>query len=119
MGEVPSVTTIRRNWTRLGGSSIWVKSANPPPLPPKKRIMPGRPRKNRIKHVTERINQVSRAGRYMTCSNCWEKGHNKARCHNLTRPKPQQEKRKPGRKMKQASNQHLSHHSADPPIGRF
>ncbi|GKB76043.1 zinc finger, PMZ-type containing protein [Tanacetum coccineum] len=34
----------------VGCSSIWVKSANPPPLPPKKRIMPGRPRKNRIKH---------------------------------------------------------------------
>ncbi|GKE08155.1 hypothetical protein Tco_1411706 [Tanacetum coccineum] len=76
--------------------------------------MPGRPRKNRIKHVTERVNQVSRAGRYMTCSNCWEKGHNKVRCHNLTIPKPQQEKRKHGRKRKQAANQQFNPPNADP-----
>ncbi|GKA32432.1 hypothetical protein Tco_0718799 [Tanacetum coccineum] len=37
----------------VGGSSLWVESANPPPLPFKKRIMPGRPRKKRIKHVTD------------------------------------------------------------------
>ncbi|GJZ39851.1 splicing factor [Tanacetum coccineum] len=43
-------------------SGIRVNSANPPPLPPKKRIMPGRPRKNMIKHVTKGVNQVSRAG---------------------------------------------------------
>ncbi|GKD23290.1 hypothetical protein Tco_1224993 [Tanacetum coccineum] len=69
----------------VGGSSIWVKSANPPPLPPKKRIMPGRLRKNRIKHVTKRVNQVSRA-----------------------------EKRKPGRKRKQAANQQFNPPNADP-----
>nr|GEW72521.1 hypothetical protein CTI12_AA159120 [Tanacetum cinerariifolium] len=57
----------------VSGSSIWVKSANPPPLPPKKRIMSGRPGKNRIKHVTHGVNQLSRASRCMTCSNCWEK----------------------------------------------
>nr|GEU63044.1 hypothetical protein [Tanacetum cinerariifolium] len=79
----------------VGGSSILVRSTNPPPLHPKKRIMPGKPRKNKIKHVTKEVNQPSRAGRYMTCSNCWEKGHNKARCYNQKRPKPQQEKRKP------------------------
>jgi hypothetical protein len=41
----------------------------------------------------------------MTCSNCWEQGHNKSRCYNLTRPKPQIEKRKPGRKPKNAPKQ--------------
>ncbi|GKD56776.1 hypothetical protein Tco_1290163 [Tanacetum coccineum] len=53
----------------VGGSSMWVKSANPPPLPPRRGL-------------------------------CQEKGCNKARCYNQTRPKPQQEKRKPGRKSK-------------------
>ncbi|GKF37292.1 hypothetical protein Tco_0114050 [Tanacetum coccineum] len=41
----------------------------------------------------------------MTCSNCWEKGHNKVRCFNQTKPKPVVEKRKPGRKRKNAPNQ--------------
>ncbi|GJV98926.1 hypothetical protein Tco_1554178 [Tanacetum coccineum] len=75
----------------------------------------GRPRKNRIKHVTERVNQVSRAGRYMTCSNCWEKGHKQCKIlHNLIKTKPQQEKRKPGRKRKQAANQQFNPPNADP-----
>ncbi|GJT81344.1 hypothetical protein Tco_1055686 [Tanacetum coccineum] len=42
-----------------------------------------------------------------------EKGHNKARCHNQTRPKPQQEKRKPGRKRKQGANQQFNSPNAD------
>ncbi|GJT11325.1 hypothetical protein Tco_0858367 [Tanacetum coccineum] len=107
---------VYSNFIKLvGGSSIWVKSANPPPLPPKKRIMPGRPRKNRIKHVTEGVNQLSRSDRYMTCSNCWEKCHNKAKCYNQTRPKPQQEKRKLGRKSQQAANQPFNPPSAADP----
>nr|GEW48900.1 zinc finger BED domain-containing protein RICESLEEPER 2 [Tanacetum cinerariifolium] len=64
----------------VGCSSIWVKSANPPPLPPKKRIMPG---------------------------------HNKVRCYNQTRPKPQQKKRKPGRKSQHAENQQFNPPNAD------
>ncbi|GKD40313.1 hypothetical protein Tco_1260520 [Tanacetum coccineum] len=32
--------------------------------------MPGRPRKLRIKHVTERDNVISRSGRQMTCQYC-------------------------------------------------
>nr|GEY90602.1 hypothetical protein [Tanacetum cinerariifolium] len=43
-----------------------------------------------------------------------EKGHNKARCYNQTRPKPQQEKRKPGRKSQQAANQPFNPPNADP-----
>ena len=34
----------------------------------------------------------------MTCSNCWEKGHNKKTCKKDPQPKPTKEKRKPGRK---------------------
>ncbi|GKG50053.1 hypothetical protein Tco_0518827, partial [Tanacetum coccineum] len=51
----------------------------------------------------------------MTCSNCWEKGHNKAKCYNQTRPKPQQEKRKLGRKSQQAANQPFNLPSAANP----
>ncbi|GKB39011.1 multidrug resistance-associated protein 5, partial [Tanacetum coccineum] len=83
------------NQDPVGGSSLWVNSDNPPPLPFKKRIMPSRPRKNRIKH---------------------EKGHNRARCYNQTRPKPQQEKRKPGRKSQQAANQLFNPPNADPSV---
>ncbi|GJR44191.1 hypothetical protein Tco_1312294 [Tanacetum coccineum] len=100
----------------VGGSSLWVKSSNPPPLPLKKRIMPGRHRKKMIKHVTENVNQVSRVGRYMTCTNCWEKGHNRARCYNQRRPKPQQDKRKPSRKSQQATNQPFNLPNTDPSV---
>ena len=89
----------------VGGSSMWPNTGKQPPLPPKKRRKLGRPRNKRIKHPTETVNEVPRTGRKMTCSNCWEQGHNKRRCHNLTRPKPQTEKRKPGRKPKNAPNQ--------------
>nr|GEW41282.1 putative reverse transcriptase domain-containing protein [Tanacetum cinerariifolium] len=40
----------------VDGSSLWVKSANLPPLPSKKRIMPGKPKKNRIKMDAEITN---------------------------------------------------------------
>ena len=61
----------------VGGSSMWPTTIEKPPLPPVLRRMPGRPRKLRVRHVTERDNEVNRSGRQMTCSNCWEKGHNK------------------------------------------
>ncbi|GKE19025.1 hypothetical protein Tco_1426602 [Tanacetum coccineum] len=60
--------------------------------------MSGRPRKLRIKHVTERVNEVSRSGRMMTCQLCWQKGHSKKTCKNEPQPKPTKEKKKPERK---------------------
>nr|GEW90665.1 splicing factor [Tanacetum cinerariifolium] len=69
-----------------------------PHLPPVLRKMPGRPRKLRIKHVTDRVNVITRSGRMMTCHNCWEKGHNKKGCNKEKQPKPDVEKRAPGRK---------------------
>nr|GEV80701.1 RNA-directed DNA polymerase, eukaryota, reverse transcriptase zinc-binding domain protein [Tanacetum cinerariifolium] len=68
-----------------GGSSIWVKSANPPPFLPKRGL-------------------------------CQKKVHNKARCYNQRRPKPQQEKRKPGRKSKHAANQPFNPPNAYPSL---
>ncbi|GJW93701.1 hypothetical protein Tco_0173373 [Tanacetum coccineum] len=40
--------------------------------------MPGRPKKNRVKAMDMKNNlQVSMVGRQITCSNCYEKGHNR------------------------------------------
>nr|GEW85361.1 hypothetical protein CTI12_AA204890 [Tanacetum cinerariifolium] len=61
----------------VGGSSMWPQTPEEPLLPPVLRKMPGRPRKLRIEHVTERVNVITISGRMITCHNCWEKGHNK------------------------------------------
>ncbi|GJT58812.1 hypothetical protein Tco_1002345, partial [Tanacetum coccineum] len=37
----------------VGGQSMWVKTGLPPPMPPKKRVMPGRPKGKRQKHPSE------------------------------------------------------------------
>ena len=96
----------------VGGSAMWPCTTDEPPLPPILRKMPGRPRKLRIKHVTERVNVISRSGRMMTCSNCWEKGHNKKTCKKEKQPKPVVEKRKPGRKK--AGSSFVFPNNADP-----
>lgn len=74
------------------GSKNWKPTQNtppPPPLPPVVKRMPGRPRKNKIPHPTEYVNvhSVSKAGRVMTCQNCYQPGHNKASCKNPRQPK--------------------------------
>ncbi|GJX47086.1 60S ribosomal protein L34 [Tanacetum coccineum] len=82
----------------VGGSSMWPQTPKEPPLPPVLRKIPGRPRKLRIKHVTERVNVITRSGRMMTCQNCWEKDHNKKTYKKKKQPKPTIEKRAPRRK---------------------
>ncbi|GKD26695.1 hypothetical protein Tco_1232909 [Tanacetum coccineum] len=62
----------------VGGQSMWVKIGLPPPMPPTKRVMPCRPKGKRKKHPSE-VNdsssqRVSRFGRTMTCSNCYQRG---------------------------------------------
>ncbi|GJZ09902.1 multidrug resistance-associated protein 5 [Tanacetum coccineum] len=53
------------------------------------RKMHGRPRKRRIRHLTEDDDHVPpRVGRVMHCNKCWETGHNKTRCLNQETPKP-------------------------------
>ncbi|GKC93189.1 hypothetical protein Tco_1158631, partial [Tanacetum coccineum] len=37
----------------VGGQSMWVKTGLPSPMPPKKRVMPGRPKGKRQKHPSE------------------------------------------------------------------
>nr|GFB73535.1 zinc finger, PMZ-type [Tanacetum cinerariifolium] len=82
----------------VDSSSMWSQTPEEPPLPPVLRKMLGRPWKLRIKHVTERVNVITKSGRMMTCHNCWEKGHNKKGCNKEKQPKPAVEKRALGRK---------------------
>ncbi|PWA81478.1 hypothetical protein CTI12_AA173100 [Artemisia annua] len=70
------------------GSKMWKRTRDPPLLPPLMRRMPGRLKKNRIIAPSENNTQVSRRGRVMTCTNCQEKGHNKASCKKAPVPKP-------------------------------
>ncbi|GJY03108.1 zinc finger, PMZ-type containing protein [Tanacetum coccineum] len=80
------------------GTNMWKMTNDVPPLPPIIRKMPGRPQKKRIQAPGETNgSQVSRVGRTMTCKNCWEKGHNKASCKKDPQPKPEVEKKPPGR----------------------
>ncbi|GJX68532.1 zinc finger, PMZ-type containing protein [Tanacetum coccineum] len=81
------------------GSNMWKRTSDVPPLPPLVRTMPGRPQKARIKAPGETCSShTSRVGRTMTCTNCWQKGHNKASCKADPIPKPTVEKKQPGRK---------------------
>ncbi|GJV06440.1 hypothetical protein Tco_1344096 [Tanacetum coccineum] len=73
LSGVPCVHTVaaycflKTDPALVGGSAMWPNTREDPPLPPVQRKMPGRPRKLRIKHVTERDNVISRSGRQMTC----------------------------------------------------
>ncbi|GJR21999.1 hypothetical protein Tco_0970526 [Tanacetum coccineum] len=83
---------------------MWVKSRLPPPMPPKQRTMPGRPKGKRQKHPSEvnvsNSQRVSRFGRTITCSNCYQKGHNKKGCKNETIDPPPKEVRNKMRSYK-------------------
>ncbi|GKC91378.1 pectin lyase-like superfamily protein [Tanacetum coccineum] len=57
-----------------------------------------RPKKNRVKARSENNSQVSRVGRQITCSNCYEKRHNRRNYNKEQMPKPPQIKKQPGRK---------------------
>nr|GFB97669.1 zinc finger, PMZ-type [Tanacetum cinerariifolium] len=72
----------------VGGQSMWVKTGHPPPMPSKKRVMPDKPKGKRQKHPSKAndssCQRVSRFGRTMTCSNCYQRGHNRKGCENET-----------------------------------
>ncbi|GJT67390.1 F-box domain containing protein [Tanacetum coccineum] len=78
-------------------SKMWRSTINTPPLPPIVKTMPGRSRKNRIKHPSEKDDEhhISRVGRVMTCQKCWRQGHNKSSCTNPRRDKPTKTDRPP------------------------
>ena len=87
----------------LGGMSFWPDCSDMPRvLPPKPKKMPGRPRKKRIRapHEHKNTSKVCRGGGTMTCSNCYQKGHNKKGCQNPTVHLPPEEPKKKGRPTK-------------------
>ncbi|GKC45812.1 hypothetical protein Tco_1063534 [Tanacetum coccineum] len=81
------------------GSNMWKRTNDVQLLPSLIRTMPGIPQKARIKaHCETSGSHLSRMGRTMTCTNYWQKGHNKATCKADPAPKPTLEKKQPGRK---------------------
>ncbi|GJZ97310.1 zinc finger, PMZ-type containing protein [Tanacetum coccineum] len=72
----------------ISGTKLWKKLDIPKPLPPGERKLPGRPRKRRIRHPSEYDHEISRVGRVMHCHRCWQAGHNKSKCTNAPKPKP-------------------------------
>ncbi|GKE82595.1 multidrug resistance-associated protein 5 [Tanacetum coccineum] len=90
------------------GSNIWKIQPNKPLLPPIVVRMPGRLRKNRVKAKSENNSQVSRVGKQITCSKCYEKGHNRRNCDKEQLPKLPQMKKQPGRKREPKLNSYAS-----------
>nr|GFA28465.1 zinc finger, PMZ-type [Tanacetum cinerariifolium] len=95
----------------VGGQSMWVKTGLPPPMPSKKRVMPDKPKGKRQKHPSKAndysCQRVSRFGRTMTCSNCYQRGHNRKGCENETiDPTPKEEE--------DADPANTNHANADP-----
>ncbi|XP_057248313.1 uncharacterized protein LOC130590266 [Beta vulgaris subsp. vulgaris] len=77
--------------------------------PPKIKVGPGRPRKNRIRDPYEdpkKPGVLTRHGMQMTCTNCNEKGHNKRGCPRKDSAVQQQPptKKPRGRPKKQAAS---------------
>ncbi|KAL4578632.1 hypothetical protein LXL04_014759 [Taraxacum kok-saghyz] len=78
----------------VNGSSMWVETTHPKPLPPISRRMPGRPSIKRKRHVSEhddKHSQVSSKKWSVQCKNCLVKGHNARSCKNpkvVPQPKP-------------------------------
>nr|GEX27387.1 zinc finger, PMZ-type [Tanacetum cinerariifolium] len=86
-------------------TNLWKRNEHQPPLPPIIRRMSGKPQKERIKSPTKESTQVNRVERKMTCSNCWEQGHNTAGCKNKARPQPKKVVRPIGLNRKHARPQ--------------
>ncbi|XP_023770486.1 uncharacterized protein LOC111919104 [Lactuca sativa] len=72
----------------MNGSNMWLVTEFIPPLPPLKRSMPGRPKVNRGRDVSEKLprHTVSKAGKIILCSVCRQSGHNKVTCPKVERP---------------------------------
>lgn len=70
---------------------------NPAPLPSRDRQMPGRPSIKRKKDRIETQDWIVRPPRTMTCTNCHQTGHNKAKCTSEKVELPQKILAKRGR----------------------
>ncbi|GKC72778.1 hypothetical protein Tco_1118661 [Tanacetum coccineum] len=89
-------------------SNMWKKQPNKPLLPPIVVRMPGRPKKNRVKAMSENNSQVSRVGKQITCSKCYEKGHNRRNYDKEQLPKSPHMKKQPGRNREPNFNSYTS-----------
>ena len=69
---------------------MWPKTNYIPPLPPKNRRMPGRPKTKGVRDVSEKGGNhiVSKKGKKISCSLCKVEGHNKKTCPNVDRSRP-------------------------------
>nr|GMD06171.1 Zinc knuckle family protein [Ipomoea batatas] len=71
-------------------SDLWTKTGEKPPLPPKYKVQPGRPKKLRKRDPIENesvvgdklVGKLSRKGEKKKCSICGQYGHNKLSCKN-------------------------------------
>ncbi|XP_052625687.1 uncharacterized protein LOC111879090 [Lactuca sativa] len=82
------------NISPVNGSNLWLQTEYIKPLPPVSRRMPGRPKVNRRRHVTENDGRVH-TPRTVRCGKCFEYAHNQKGCKNATRePIPMPPKKK-------------------------
>ncbi|CAI9268136.1 unnamed protein product [Lactuca saligna] len=72
----------RYNVKLINGYEMWPLNDMNTILPPKCRRMPGRPKMNRIKCISERSDRhtVSKVWTTSKCSLCFQLGHNKRKC---------------------------------------
>ncbi|CAH1440243.1 unnamed protein product [Lactuca virosa] len=85
------------NISPVNGSNLWPQTEFIKPLPPVSMRMPGRPKVNRRRHVTENDGRVH-TPRTVSCGKCFEYGHNQRGCKNATRepvPMPPKKKGRP------------------------
>ena len=76
------------NISPVNGSNLWPETDFIKPLPPLARRMPGRPKVNRRRHVSENEGMVH-TPRTVRCGKCYQFGHNSKTCKNATRlPRP-------------------------------
>lgn len=96
--------TYRPYLEPMNGENMWPISTIEPVLPPERRRLPGRPKKQRRRehHEDPRPSvQVSRKGKEIKCTRCQQAGHNRLTCKNeqvevmKDPPKPRGRPKKP------------------------
>ncbi|XP_052730538.1 uncharacterized protein LOC108324442 [Vigna angularis] len=71
----------------INGNNMWDLTPYPDVMPPRKKVMPGRPkRKRRLKQweIRKDDSRVSKGGLRKRCGICREVGHNRSRCPKAT-----------------------------------
>ncbi|XP_019154820.1 PREDICTED: uncharacterized protein LOC109151316 [Ipomoea nil] len=75
----------------ITSSEMWPKTGLPPPLPPKYKAQPGRPKKLRKRDKAEKetsksTTKLRKKGQKKRCSVCGKTGHNKSTCNKNKTP---------------------------------